>query len=127
VTPDELQKRAFRFAVRAVKFCRTLPDTWEARRLGGQLIDAVTSTAMNYRAARRGRSRAEFIAKLGTVVEEADESVGWLEFITELGMARGKEIEWLTGESRELRAIFGSSLRTSRDNRTNASRSTNTS
>ena len=73
----ELRERTMRFAVRAVKFCRTLPETWEARRMAGQLIDSATSVAMNYRAAGRGRSRAEFIAKLGLVVEESDESVGW--------------------------------------------------
>src|SRR5438105_3396407 len=95
-----------RFAVRLVKFCRTLPDTWEAHRIGGQLVDSGTSVAMNYRAARRGRSRAEFIAKLGIVVEEADESVGWLELITALHLSKSSELDWLAGESRELLAIF---------------------
>jgi len=117
VTPDQLQERTFHFAVRTVKFCRTFPRTWEARRIGGQLIDAATSTAMNYRAARRGRSRAEFISKMGTVVEEADECVGWLAFVEELELGDGSgEFQWLRTESNELCAIFGASLRTARAN-----------
>src|SRR5581483_10667735 len=78
---NNLRDRAMKFAVRAVKFCQTLPDNWITRRLGGQLLDAATSTAMNYRSATRGRSRAEFIAKLGIAVEEADESAGWLDLM----------------------------------------------
>jgi four helix bundle protein len=66
----ELQDRTKRFAVRVVKFCRTLPSTWEARQIGGQLIDSATSVYANYRATCRARSRAEFIAKLGVVAEE---------------------------------------------------------
>jgi len=103
-----------RFAVRVVRFCRTLPDTWEARRIGGQLIDAGTSVAMNYRSATRGRSRAEFIAKLGIVVEEADESVGWLELIGQVDLARG--YVWLLREAGELLAIFAKAQKTAKEN-----------
>lgn len=103
------------FAVRAVQFCRTLPDAWESRRIGGQLIDSSTSTAMNYRAAGRGRSHREFTAKLGLVTEEADETLGWLELIAQLELARGPEMTWLLGESRELVAIFGSSYAMAKD------------
>ena len=117
MTAEDLRQRSMRFAVRAVLFCRTLPDTWEARRIGGQLIGSATSVAMNYRSATRGRSRAEFIAKLGIVVEEADESVGWLELIGQVELARGAELTWLLGESKELLAIFGKSQKTAKDNR----------
>ena len=72
---------------------------------------------MNYRSATRGRSRAEFIAKLGIVVEEADESVGWLELMTQVELSRGPELTWLLGESRELLAIFGTSQKTAKANR----------
>ena len=112
----ELRERTMRFAVRAVKFCRTLPETWEARRMAGQLIDSATSVAMNYRAAGRGRSRAEFIAKLGLVVEESDESVGWSELIARLELSSEPELMWLTGESQELLAIFGKSQITAKEN-----------
>jgi four helix bundle protein len=115
MTPQELRNRTMQFAIRAVRFCRSLPDTWEARRIGGQLIESSTSVAMNYRAATRGRSYREFTAKLGTVVEEADESLGWLELITHLQLAHGPEEQWLLGEARELVAIFASSYHTARE------------
>jgi len=103
------------FAVRTVRFCRTLPEAWEARRIGGQLLDAATSTAIKYRAAGRGRSHREFTAKIGVVVEEADESLGWLELIAQVQLAGGPELVWLLGESRELVAIFGSSYATAKE------------
>ena len=72
---------------------------------------------MNYRAARRGRSRAEFIAKLGIVVEEADESAGWLELIAELDLSKNaSELAWLRREAEELLAIFASSQKTAKEN-----------
>ena len=117
VNSEVLRKRTMRFAIRAVRFCRTLPAAWEARRIGGQLVDSATSVAMNYRAAGRGRSRAEFIAKLGIVVEECDESVGWLELIAELELSKGAELDWLQGESQELLAIFAASPKTAKQNR----------
>jgi four helix bundle protein len=114
---DDLLKRTTTFEVRAVKFCRTLQDSWEARRIGGQLIDSSTSVAMNYRAARRGRSRAEFIAKLGIVVEEADESSGWLELIAGRDLSKNaSELAWLQREAEELLAIFASSQKTAKEN-----------
>jgi four helix bundle protein len=106
-----------RFAVRVVRFCRTLPNTWEARQIGGQLLASATSTAMNYRSATRGRSRAEFIAKLGIAVEEADESVGWLELTAQVELAKGEELLWLLRESSELLAILAASQKTARENR----------
>src|SRR5262245_28644560 len=89
MTPHELRNRSMQFAVRVVLFCRTLPASWEARRIGGQLLDSATSVAMNYRAAGRGRSHREFTSKLGVVVEEADETVGWLELIARVELAKG--------------------------------------
>lgn len=116
MTAQELRERTLRFAVRVVRFCPTLPDTWEARRIGGQLIEAATSVAMNYRSATRSRSRREFISKLGVVVEEADESTGWLELIARVELARGPELTWLLGEAGELVAIFAKARKTSRAN-----------
>lgn len=113
------------FAVRTVRFCRNLPNTWEAHRVGGQLIDSATSVAMNYRAAGRGRSHREFTAKLGTVTEEADETVGWLELIAQLELAHGPEIIWLLGESKELVAIFGSGYATAKEKDAQQRRSRN--
>ena len=80
---EELKKRTKQFALRIVKLFRALPRTPEAQIMGKQLLRCGTSVAANYRAVCRARSRAEFIAKLGVVVEEADESVFWLEMLEE--------------------------------------------
>jgi four helix bundle protein len=74
---EELQSRTKRFALRVVKLYRSLPKSNEARILGKQLLRSGTSIGANYRAACRARSRAEFIAKLGIVLEEADETAFW--------------------------------------------------
>jgi four helix bundle protein len=71
---------------------------------------------MNYRSATRGRSRAEFIAKLGIAVEEADEALGWLELSAQVELARGPELVWLLHESNELLAILAASQKTARRN-----------
>ena len=76
---DDLQKRADKFADDAIRFVQGLPKTLAAQRIAGQLHDSSTSVAANYRAARRGRSHAEFTARIGVVSEEADESVFWLQ------------------------------------------------
>jgi four helix bundle protein len=120
VTPEQLRQRSMHFAVRVVRFCRTLPQTWEARQIGGQLLAAATSAAMNYRAAGRGRSHREFTAKMGTVAEESDENVGWLELTEAVELAEGDELQWLLAESRQLLAIFGSSYHTALENRRRA-------
>jgi len=71
----------------------------------------------NYRASCRGRSRADFIAKIGLVEEEADESLGWLELIDALQIAKGPELNWLLREADELTAIFSASHKTAKANR----------
>ncbi len=78
----ELKKRTKQFALRILKLVAALPNSIQGRAIGGQLVRAGTSVGANYRAACRGRSRAEFIAKLGVVEEEA-ESAFWLELIIE--------------------------------------------
>jgi four helix bundle protein len=79
--PPELVGRAYRFSLAALRFYRKLPKSPDAQVPGVQFLKAATSAWSNYRASQRGRSRAEFIAKLGTATEESDESVGWLEFM----------------------------------------------
>jgi four helix bundle protein len=115
-----LRERSFRFAVETTEFCRTLPVTWDARRTADQLFRAATGQACNYRAAGQGRSDAEFIAKIGTVVEEIDEACFWYEFIRATNMASGPLLERLHAEATELRLIFGASLRTARENAASA-------
>ncbi len=111
-----LRDRTFRFAVCVVAFCRELPKTWEARRIAGQLFDAGTSVAANYRAACRARSRKEFIAKLGTVIEETDECEMWCALLQRCGIGTGTLLDKLSTEAGELRAIFVTSRSTAQAN-----------
>ena len=106
---DDLKKRTKQFALRILKLVAALPNTVEGRAIAGQLVRAGTSVAANYRAACRGRSKAEFIAKLGTVEEEADESAFWMELITEGGLLPSHKVESLLAEAVELRKIMAKS------------------
>ena len=81
-----LKERTMRFALRIMLFCKTLPETWEARFVADQLFRAGARTGANYRAACRARSRRDFVNKMGSVVEESDESPFWLEFVGRAGM-----------------------------------------
>ena len=111
---EELKKRTKQFALRVLKLVAALPNNVQGRVLGDQLVRAGTSVAANYRAACRGRSRAEFVAKLGIVVEEADESAFWLELIIESSLLRAKLVQPLLDEANELTRIMVSSRVTAR-------------
>ncbi len=114
-TPQqELRDRTKAFAVRIVKLYRSLARTVDAQVLGKQVIRCGTSVAANYRAACRSRSRAEWIAKIGMVVEEADETVFWLEMLVDCGIVKGERLNNLLEEARELSAIFTASQHTAR-------------
>jgi len=82
--------------------------------MGKQLLRAGTSVAANYRAVCRARSRAEFISKIGVAVEEADETVFWLEILVETGLVPRVQMEKLLAEANELLAILAASQRTAR-------------
>ena len=107
-----LKARTNEFAVRVVKLFRKLPRTAEAQVIGKQLLRSATSVAANYRAVCRARSKAEFVAKIGVVVEEADESVFWLELLIDTEICKPSVLDPLTKEARELTAIFTASQRT---------------
>jgi four helix bundle protein len=112
----ELKERTKRFALRILKMLDALPKTTAGRAIGSQLVRSGTAIGANYRAACRGRSRAEFIAKLGNVEEEADESAYWLELIIDGGLLPGKSVQPLYDEANELTAIFAASIKTARRN-----------
>jgi four helix bundle protein len=111
---DDLQARTEAFADLSIQFVQGLPNTAVAQRIGNQFLEASTSVAANYRAARRGRSYAEFTAKLGIVVEEADESVFWLKRLKNANISSTIATEPLLGEAEELCRIFAASARTAR-------------
>jgi len=116
---DELQRRTFDFAIRIVRLVRAMPKTVEGRAIGGQIIRCGTSVGANYRASCKARSRAEFVAKIGIVEEEINESVYWLQLIIASAVLPGPRIEPLLKEARELENIFARSRITASRNRAN--------
>ena len=109
MTEKDLLQRTKTFALRVIKLVNALPNNTAGRAIGNQLIRSGTSVAANYRAACRGRSKAEFIAKLGTVEEEADESALWMELIMESGLMDESLVKSLWIESVELTKIMAAS------------------
>ena len=113
--PD-LETRTEVFAAAVFGLTESIRPRPGGRRPADQLLDCATSVGANYRASARARSRAEFIAKLGIVAEEADEAVYWLEFLWSVGLGDPATVERLLAEAKELRAIFATSHRTARRN-----------
>ena len=113
---EEFRKRTKQFAFRIIHLFQALPATTAAQVLGKQLLRAGTSVAANYRAVGRARSRAEFIAKLGVVIEEADETVFWIECLIESRIVPSERLQPLLKEANELVAIFAAAERTARAN-----------
>jgi four helix bundle protein len=111
---ERLQGRTKRFALRIIALYRALPRSEEARILGKQLLRSGTSIGANYRAACRARSRAEFVAKLGVVLEEADESAFWLDLMPEARVFTPEKLQDLIQEAQELASIFVASVRTAK-------------
>jgi four helix bundle protein len=105
----ELRQRSKTFSLRVLKLVAALPNNVQGRAIGSQLIRSGMSVGANYRAACKARSRAEFVAKIGIVEEEADESVFWMELIIESGMLQEKLVESLLLEGRQLAAIMARS------------------
>ena len=114
VTRDVLQRRMRYLAVGTIQLTNDLPRTRAADVISRQLVRSVTSVAANYRAACRARSRREFVAKMGIVEEEADETTFWLELLDDCALAPTALIAPLTRESGELLAITVASIRTAR-------------
>jgi four helix bundle protein len=100
-----------------VRLFQQLPHSTEAQVLGKQVLRSGTSVGANYRAAGRARSKAEFISKIGVVVEEIDETVFWLECLVESGIVREELLSGLKQEAEELLAIFAASERTAKASR----------
>ena len=112
---EDLKQRTKLFALRILKLVAALPNNLQGRTVGGQLVRSGTSVGSNYRAACRGRSRAEFIAKLGVVEEEADESAFWLELVIEGALLKAKLVQPLLDDANELTRIMASSRVTAKN------------
>lgn len=113
---EELKKRTKKVAASIVRFVETLSRGMANDVMGRQLIRSATSVAANYRAVCRSRSRADFVNKLSIVVEEADETLFWLEMLVETGKTSETDISDLKSEMNELLRIFSASRMTARTN-----------
>jgi len=111
---DALKKRTKDFAIRIVKLSQALPKTDVGRTLGRQVLRSGTSVAANYRAVCRARSRAEFVSRMAVVVEEADETVFWLELLVDAGVVPLRRLDSLIKEANELLLLSAASLRTAK-------------
>lgn len=114
MTPGDLKDRTKAFGLRVCRLVDALPAGRSSHTIGNQLIRSATSVGANYRAACRSRSTAEFLARLGVVEEEADESGYWLELLIDLGPLRPELLGPLLQEANELTAIIVASIRTAK-------------
>jgi len=111
---EEMKERTKQFALRVIRLVESLPRERTAEVIGRQLLRSGTSVGANYRAACRAKSPADFIAKMGIVEEEADESLFWMELLVESGIVEASKLESLMKEADELLAITVSSIKTAR-------------
>jgi four helix bundle protein len=115
--PMDLRERTMCFALRVVEVVDALPNTIRGRNAADQLCRSGTSVAANYRAAKRAKSTADFINKMGTVEEEADEVSFWLELIVRSELLPESRLESLMKEADEIIAIVVSSINTAKRGR----------
>ncbi|NOX19687.1 MAG: four helix bundle protein [Nitrospirae bacterium] len=113
---EELIERTKKFALDVFDVIDLLPKNNKGQVLGRQLLKAATSVGANYRAACRARSKAEFISKLGIVVEESDECIYWLELIKDCKMLNTEMLNTLITEAHELTAIFVTTINSTKRN-----------
>ncbi len=109
-----MKQRTKQFALRVIRLVESLPRGRTAEVIGRQLLRAGTSVGANYRAACRAKSTADFISKMGTVEEEADESLYWMELLIEAEIVKPEKLEYLMKEADELVAITVSSINTAK-------------
>lgn len=112
MTPEELAERTKKFAIRIAKMVDALPRKLSGEVMGRQVLRSATSIGANYREACKARSKAEFSAKIGLCQQEANETIYWIELITELKLIPVRRLTDLAGEARELLSIFVASGRT---------------
>jgi four helix bundle protein len=114
MTAQELKRRTREFALGAIRLVESLPPGRSPETLGRQLLRCATSVGANYRSACRAKSRADFVAKMAIVEEEADEASYWLELLVDTGLVRPHAVGDLRREAEELLAIAVASIRTAR-------------
>jgi four helix bundle protein len=112
INSEAMKNCTKQFALVIIRLCRTLPQNPEARIISRQLLRSATSVAANYRSVCHARSTADFTSKLGLVLEEADETLFWLELLVDAGVAQREQIGAPLNEANQLVSIFVTSLRT---------------
>jgi four helix bundle protein len=117
MTPKELQERTVQFAVRVLKLADALPRSVSGRTVANQIARSGCSVAANYRAALRGKSRADFINKITIVLEEADETGFWIELTERMDLLPPKRLQALLDEAEQLTKIFNATRTTSRNHK----------
>lgn len=122
VKPEEFKQRTKALAVRIIKLVDSLPNSRSTNVSANQLMRSGTSVGANYRAVRRAKSRADFISKLGTVEEEGDETLYWLELLVESGKMKAAQLSSLMKEADEILAMVCASLNTARSRKESAIR-----
>ena len=110
----DFARRTMHFGLRTIRLVESLPNSQAARVIGNQLLRAGTAVGANYRSALRGKSRADFIAKMGIVEEECDEALYWMQMLIEAGIVKRSRLSELMSEADEIIAIVVSSIRTAR-------------
>ena len=113
---EELKNRTKKFALDMIGLTETFPKTKAGNTIGRQLLRSATSVGANYRSACRAQSHPHFISKISIALEEADESLYWLELAVESGLLKRDNVDHLFKEANELIAILASSLKTARRN-----------
>ena len=111
---EDLKRKTKQFGLRVIRLVKSLPNTPTARTIGNQLLRSGMSVGANYRAACRGKSKADFIAKAGISLEEADECLYWMEILQEANIISIEKLYDLMKEANELVAIFTASIKTAR-------------
>ncbi len=111
---DDLKERTKRFALRVIRMVEALPKGKTSEVIGRQLLRSGTSVGANYRSSCRAKSPADFISKMGTVEEEADESIFWMELLVESGLINERLLKDLMREAEEILAIIITSIKTVR-------------
>jgi four helix bundle protein len=119
MSDGDLRERTKHFALRVMRLVDALPKTTKGRAIGQQIIRSATSVGANYRAACRGRSKAEVAAKLGICLEEADETAFWLELISDGEVLRTELVQPLLNEANQLTAILVASINTAKRRQSN--------
>jgi four helix bundle protein len=117
MTKEELKERTMEFAVRILKMADAMPKIVSGRTIANQIARSGCSVAANYRAALRGKSRADFINKITIVLEEADETGFWIELTERAGLLPPKRLTKLHAEAEELTKIFNATRTTARNHK----------